>query len=74
MGGVANDDAERDEIRQDAQQQRHTTRNVALEAQIEAGEQPQPGRDRVMRRDQQIPQREIWEDASSDGPAAGDML
>ena len=62
---VANDDAEHDEIRQNAQQQRQAiVEHVALEPQIEAGQQRSRGRQRVMRCDQQVTQGQIAKDAS----------
>ena len=57
---VADHDAEGDEIRQDAQQQRQTIeKGIAFETQIEAREQRERGRQRVMQRDQQVAQGQI---------------
>ncbi len=55
MEEETNDDAERDEIGQDAKQQRQTVgQEFAFEAQKETCQQRQRGRQRVMRGDQRI--------------------
>ncbi len=59
---IAHNHAEDDEIRQDAQEQRHAIpEQVALESQIEADEQRSRGRQRVMRGNQRIAQGQILE-------------
>src|SRR5277367_932577 len=59
---ITDDDAERDEPRHDPQQQRQPLpEHVAFETQIEAGEQRKPGRERVMRRNQQVAQGQLRE-------------
>ena len=60
LKNVADDDAEGDEIRQDAQQQRQAIeKGIALETQIEAREHRQRGRQRVVRCDQQVAHGQI---------------
>ncbi len=62
MAEVANDNTERDEIRQYPQQQRQPLgEELALETQIETGNNRQRGRKRVVRRDQQIAVGQTWE-------------
>jgi hypothetical protein len=58
MGEVTDDNAEYDEKRQYAQQQRQAiVEHVAFEPEKEAGKQRCAGRKRIMHCDQQVPQR-----------------